>query len=381
MKKHVKIFNNPDTQTLQQFWQVMKNAEMGALMADAHLGYVMPIGGVAAYKNKVSPVGVGFDIACGNLAIKLDRKNDKINLKKLLNMIQQEIAFGIGQTNPYAPKNAPIFEDKDWEAYPTTKIKDRLKKLARDQIGTVGGGNHYIDVFKDEEGWIWIGVHFGSRGLGYKTAAGFINLSLGRNWDSQPIEKEVLLSLDSELGKRYWKAIRLCKKYAYLGRRWVCKRIAERADAKIVESVHNNHNFAWKEKHFGKEYIIVRKGATPAFPGQKSFIGGSMGDNAFIVEGVESKESKQALYSTVHGAGRIMSRREAKRTLNQKMIEEWLKERGIELRGGGLDEAPHAYRRLVDVLGFHKKTIKILHTLIPLGVVMAGAGEFDPYKD
>ena len=166
--------------------------------------------------------------------------------------------------------------------------------------------------------------------------------------------------------------------------------------------MHNHHNYAWEEKHGGEKYIVVRKGATPAFPGQRGFVGGSMGDNAVIIEGIESKESEEALYSTVHGAGRVMGRREAKGKSKRKkdkntgrwheevkregkvtweMMENWLQKKRVVLRGGGRDEAPQVYRRLNDVLNRHQNTINILHTLKPLGVVMAGENEFDPYKD
>jgi len=165
--------------------------------------------------------------------------------------------------------------------------------------------------------------------------------------------------------------------------------------------VHNHHNFAWKENHFGQDLIVVRKGATPAFPEQKGFIGGSMGDDAVIVCGASNKKGtdeyrlqESALFSTVHGAGRVMSRTEAagkrdRKTgvqkspgkVSKEMMETWLTEKDVVLRGGGLDESPHAYRRLPDVLSAQGSTIQVLHTLRPVIVVMAGADEFDPYKD
>ena len=162
-----------------------------------------------------------------------------------------------------------------------------------------------------------------------------------------------------------------------------------------MEEVHNHHNFAWREKHNGDEYWVVRKGATPAFPGQKGFIGGSMGDDAVIIEGVDSTVSREALYSTVHGAGRIMSRTAAKgrfvkvggkRIRQEGLVRhdemmKWLQDRQVVLRGGDLDEAPQAYRRLPDVLAAHAGTIRVLHTLRPLGVAMAATDTTDPYKD
>jgi tRNA-splicing ligase RtcB len=162
-----------------------------------------------------------------------------------------------------------------------------------------------------------------------------------------------------------------------------------------VEEVHNHHNFAWREEHDGQQYWVVRKGATPAFPGQKGFVGGSMGDDAVIIEGVDSPTSREALFSTVHGAGRIMSRTAAKgkfvkvggkRIRTEGLVRhddmmKWIAEKQVVLRGGDLDEAPQAYRRLPDVLAAHAGTIRILHTLTPLGVAMAGKDIVDPYKD
>jgi tRNA-splicing ligase RtcB len=173
--------------------------------------------------------------------------------------------------------------------------------------------------------------------------------------------------------------------------------------AREVMLVHNHHNFAWKERHGDQEFIVIRKGATPAFPGQLGFIGGSMGDDAVIVEGTRvtdetppeiAQRQKAALYSTVHGAGRVMSRTAAagkrnRRTgavispgrVSPRMMHEWVARKGVILRGGGLDESPHVYRRLPTVLAAQQDTITVLHTLRPLIVAMAGADEFDPYKD
>jgi tRNA-splicing ligase RtcB len=205
-----------------------------------------------------------------------------------------------------------------------------------------------------------------------------------------------VVGLSSNLGQDYLAGMRLAGRYAYAGREYVCRYVVrEVLRGKIEEEVHNHHNFAWEEEHGNERYWVVRKGATPAFPGQKGFVGGSMGDNAVIVEGVDSAGSREALYSTVHGAGRVMSRSAAKgrsRKVGGKRVREqgrirhdemmaWLKEREITLRGGDLDEAPQAYRRLSEVLAHHEGTIRVLHTLRPLGVAMAGRGVVDPYRD
>jgi len=149
------------------------------------------------------------------------------------------------------------------------------------------------------------------------------------------------------------------RRYAYAGRDWVCQRVARILGAEIQEEVHNHHNFAWRESHGGEDYWVVRKGATPAFPGQKGFVGGTMGETSVILEGVENEAAKHSLYSTVHGAGRVMGRMEAKGKVDRKtgavlrpgkvsqeMMREWVDRAGVELRGAGLDESPHCYKRL-----------------------------------
>jgi tRNA-splicing ligase RtcB len=339
-----------------------------------------------AYQNQVSPVAVGFDIGCGNMAVKLDKKLSSFDTSAALDIIEDRIQFGLGKQNPEAPTNHPIFDAPEWDAFPTEKITSSLKQTAREQLGTVGSGNHYVDLFHDEEDYIWIGVHFGSRGFGYKTAQGFMNLSQGKDWNANFEQKEVILDLDTPLGQDYFAAMNLAGRYAYVGREWVCHTLAEAFDATILDDVHNNHNFAWKEEHDGQELIVIRKGATPAFPGQRGFIGGSMGDISVILEGVESEQSKKSLYSTIHGAGRVMSRTQAKgdyrgRNLSKSaikptMIYDRLQEKGVELRGGGLDEAPQVYRQLKDVLNYHQNTINIQHYLHPIGVVMDGPEQF-----
>jgi tRNA-splicing ligase RtcB len=145
--------------------------------------------------------------------------------------------------------------------------------------------------------------------------------------------------------------------------------------------VHNHHNTPWRERHGDRDLWVVRKGATPAFPGQKGFVGGSMGDNAVILEGVEGPRSATSLYSTVHGAGRLFSRTQAKKTFDRATMDAWLAERDIRLYGADLDESPMAYRRLSEVLAHHDGTFRVLHDLRPVLVMMAGRNERDPYKD
>ena len=405
-EKKVAIFGQHEPKTLAQLEDVASRAERAALMADGHLGYVMPIGGVAAYRDQVSVVGVGFDIACGNAAIRTDLTIDKQpdlmqRLPTLADEIQSVVSFGMGRKNRAddAPVDHPLFESAAWDAVPR-HAREGLRSKARAQLGTVGSGNHYVDVFVDETGAIWVGVHFGSRGFGHTVASGFLALAQGAQWGARVPEREALLAVDMPMGQDYWALMTLAGEYAYAGREWVARKVMAILGGREMELVHNHHNFAWREKHDGQEVVVVRKGATPAFPGQKGFIGGSMGDDAVIVRGAldapPETEALQrvALYSTVHGAGRVMSRNEAAGKRNWKtgkvlkqgkvspeMMTEWIQHKGVVLRGGGLDESPHVYRRLPDVLAAQKGTVEVLHTLKPLIVVMAGAHEFDPYKD
>jgi tRNA-splicing ligase RtcB len=386
-----KIFGEHDEATIAQIERCVEaGGERGVLCADGHKGYAQPIGGVVAYADKISLSGVGFDIACGNLAIRTDATRSQLSpaMEEIMNDVVRDISFGIGQKSKTRIDH-DLFDDPAWEIAP---MRD-LKQTAAHQLGTVGGGNHYVDIFADEEDRIWVGVHFGSRGLGHKTATHFLKAAGGKDGMDVP---PTVVAAASPLGEDYLAGMTLAGRYAYAGREAVARHVVRGIlRAKAEEEVHNHHNFAWREKHDGTEYWVVRKGATPAFPGEKGFIGGSMGDDAVIIEGVDSPVSREALFSTVHGAGRVMSRTAAKgkfvkvggkRIRREGLVRhdemmKWIADKNVVLRGGDLDEAPQAYRRLPDVLAAHAGTIRILHTLRPLGVAMAGRDIVDPYKD
>jgi tRNA-splicing ligase RtcB len=277
---------------------------------------------------------------------------------------------------------------------------------ARAQLGTVGSGNHFVDLFKDDEDRLWIGVHFGSRGFGHTITMGFIAIAQGKAFgdkvheggmDSPPI----LFDATSEAGQDYFHAMQVAGEYASAGRDLVVAKVCEILGATTDYEVHNHHNFCWKEEHFGEQWYVVRKGCTPAFPGQTGFVGANMFDTSVIIEGQDSDLSKKALYSTVHGAGRVMSRRQAtgktkwekgsggtrklvtlsKGAVDFDVTQMTAKTRGIILRGGGADESPECYKNLEEVLNFQGETIKVLFKLEPVAVAMAGAEVFDPYKD
>src|SRR5215210_4617571 len=206
--KKIAVFGEHDEKTIAQLEDVASRAERAALMADGHVGYVMPIGGVAAYRDQVSVVGVGFDIACGNAAIRTDLKYTPAlaeHLPAFADEIQDVVSFGVGRKNRAddAPVDHPLFNSASWDAVPS-HARDGLRTKARAQLGTVGSGNHYVDVFADEQNDIWVGVHFGSRGFGHTVASGFLALSQGEKWGRRVPEREVLLSLGMPLGQDYW---------------------------------------------------------------------------------------------------------------------------------------------------------------------------------
>ncbi|MET0939721.1 MAG: RtcB family protein [Gaiellaceae bacterium] len=440
----IKTFGAVDERSLKQLERCMEagDAEFGVLCADHHPGYSQPIGGGIAYEGFVSPSGVGYDIGCGNKAARTELTRSDLDALGGVDWIMREIvrriSFGMGVPAQERVDHSVLDKIRRADFAPQRK----LAQLAESQLGTVGSGNHYVNVMEDENGHVWVGVHFGSRGFGHKTASGFLALAEGKRFGERAVQGEmdsppVLFQVGSELGDAYVAAMELAGEYAYAGRDVVVGKVLEILGAEAVHEVHNHHNFAWREEHFGRTYWVIRKGCTPARPGQEGFVGGSMGDESVILEGVEAPENEQALFSTVHGAGRVMSRSQAAGRFRRRKrwacrnrdcervfdidgisahhgapkegvcpdhpeegvkkvwvdeqlkpgavdwpaVQARLREQGIVLIGGGADEAPEVYKRLPDVLAAHGETIRVKHTLRPLGVAMAGRDLYDPYKD
>lgn len=437
----LRIYGEADERTIAQIRRC-QDAEEGAravLCADNHLGYSQPIGGAVAYRDHISPSGVGYDIGCGNKAVRTNLKVMDVErearsavgnprrggIDAVMDEIVRRVSFGVGRHND-EPVDHPVLDQiREANFAPQRQLSD----LAAKQLGTVGSGNHYVDLFRDEDDYLWIGVHFGSRGFGHKTASGFLALAQGLRFEDHASEGEmdsppVLFPTDSDLGQAYIEAMTLAGAYAYAGRDVVVQTVKEILGTVSDLEVHNHHNFAWREEHDGENWWVVRKGCTPAFPGQQGFVGSTMAEESVILEGAQAAEN--ALFSTVHGAGRAMSRTEAagKRRkrwscnnrdcgwvqpprshkpercpecghtkLSKRWVQEgdgkvnWDAERsaiqdlGIELRGAAADEAPPAYKRLDQVLAAHGDTIRILHRLSPIGVAMAGPDIYDPFKD
>jgi tRNA-splicing ligase RtcB len=420
------IFGKHQDNTIEQFKEYSATATKSALLADGHYGIVAPVGSVWAHPSKIQLNGIGPDAACGNCAVKTDVHIDDIappNLKyrtntelnKLADRIAKEIKFGMGATmNGKGPSDDLLFDSEAWKLFPTN-IKDSLRDTARNQIGSCGSGNHYCDVFVGTDGFLWVGNHFGSRGYGFKLAKHFMALGQGLGWDDKPKEIFTTLDMNTQLGQDYWQLLQLAGAYAYAGRNWVADTVANMFGGNVVDRVHNHHNFTWLETHDGQDLYVTRKGATPAGPNLRGFVGGSMGDNAVILEGANLSDSylldeintgahgaqKASLYSTVHGSGRVMSRTEAMGKIDRKTgklkinketgeiskagkitqaeVDAWMTKADVILRGSGIDEAPQVYRRLPDVLREQGPTINVLETLKPIIVVMAGANDADHY--
>lgn len=428
-----------DEKTLQQFTTCLaaEDGAIGAMMADGHLGYSMPIGGVVGYRESISPSGVGFDIACGNMAARTNIKFGDIkgDVGRLMDRVFDEVAFGIGRKNRFAVSDRAAAR---WEraAYTDLGLADFQKplvELARVQLGTVGSGNHYVDLFVDELGAVWVGVHFGSRGFGHKTTTWALGKAGATSNDM--MAQPCLLKMDTALAQDYAHGVRVAGEYAYAGREAVVDYIVSEILGGCIEyEVHNHHNFVWREQHDGVWYYVHRKGATPAFDGQHGFIGATMAEQSVIVRGTGT--GAELLHSTVHGAGRVLSRSQAAGKVKTRKawscgqracdytaparehargeqgslpacpacgvgklhlntirdtvragVVDWasasgmVREKGIELRGAGPDEAPQCYKRLDAVLADQGSSIQVVARLQPIGVAMAGPDTHDPYKD
>jgi tRNA-splicing ligase RtcB (3'-phosphate/5'-hydroxy nucleic acid ligase) len=379
------VIGDHDERTVQQLERCVQAEEgaAGVLCADGHVGYSQPVGGAVAYRHHISVSGVGYDIGCGNKAVRTDLRRDDIaaDLPRIMDTIVERISFGVGRHND-EPVDHPVLDAiRAAGAGPQQAMLD----LAASQLGTVGAGNHYVDLFADGKDVVWVGVHFGSRGFGHKTATHYLALAGEQRggMDAPP----ALLRLDSAAGQEYIAAMNLACDYAYAGRDVVVDRVLDILGAKATCAVHNNHNFASRETHAGEDWWVVRKGCTPAFPGQQGFVGSTMGEASVILEGNDTETARAALYSTVHGAGRRLSRTQARGKKGRPGLIDYdrvradLRARGIELRGGAADEAPDAYKRLDQVLAEHGDSIRVLHRLTPIGVAMAGPDIHDPYKD
>ena len=368
---------NPEEGAVQQAVNISKHPWLVGnvcLMPDTHEGYGMPIGGVAALNEAICPNMVGVDIGCGMLAVKTNLKDiSKDQVKKVMGKIRDRIPVGFNHHKE--PQINDIFNNDLWNK--TTVCKEQFQS-AQYQLGTLGGGNHFIEIQKDEDDCIWFMIHSGSRNLG-KRVADYYNkkaVELCTNWKQFDIVKQELavLPIDTPEAKCYISEMNLCLEFAYANRMLMAdsiiksfKEIFPLFETKELINIH--HNYATIEHHYNKDVWVHRKGATLARKGTIGIIPGSQGTCSYIVEGLGNESS---LCSCSHGAGRKMSRMKAKQTLTVEEEAKRLNDLGIvnSIRNiDDLDEAPSAYKDIDVVMEDQKDLVKILVKLSPLGVV------------
>jgi tRNA-splicing ligase RtcB len=360
-------------------------AVRGALMPDAHQGYGLPIGGVLATENAVIPYAVGVDIACRMRLSIFDLENPQESFAgpvrdRLRAALESETRFGIGSHFKGRQRREHPVLDADWKVTPTTL---RMKDTAWSQLGTSGSGNHFVEfglltlnapVLGLAPGqYLSLLSHSGSRGTGANVAAHYSALAKRLNPGLPDRLKNLAwLGLDTEEGQQYWTAMNLMGEYAAANHERIHHHVASALGFDVLAVVENHHNFAWKEEHDGRELIVHRKGATPAGQGVLGVIPGTMADPAFLVQG---RGEEGSLRSASHGAGRRMSRTEARKRFRWEDARPLLAERGVELISGDLDEVPMAYKDIHRVMAAQSDLVETLGSFLPRLVKMAPAGE------
>lgn len=358
-------------------------AVAGALMPDAHQGYGLPIGGVLATENAVIPYGVGVDIGCRMALSIFDIK--EMEFYAMENLLKEQLVkhtkFGAGHgfQGQYKAQH-DILDRGEFDLNPFIK---NLKDKAWKQLGSSGGGNHFVEwgliefiqgdsILNIEKGtYLALLTHSGSRGMGATIAGRYTQIA--KEICKLPYEAKNLayLDLNSEAGQEYWTMMNLAGDYASACHEVIHDKLTKAIGAEVIAKIENHHNFAWKEIYQGKEVILHRKGATPASNGVMGIIPGSMTAPGFLVRG---KEEEKALNSASHGAGRQMSRTQAIKSLRVADIEQVLSDHGVELIGGGKDEAPMAYKDIHQVMGAQGDLVDVVARFIPKIVRMADDG-------
>ena len=349
-----------------------------AIMPDVHAGMGMPIGGVLACKDVVIPNAVGVDIGCGMCAVKTNWKVSDIPVE----VLRKEIMRGIRKRIPLGMDHHKEAQDEKYlpQGYDLDKLEvvNRRQHSIRHEVGTLGGGNHFIELQKDEEGTLWIMIHSGSRNLG-KQVGDFYNKlasSLNARWYSS-VPPELRLPFlprgCKEFGM-YWEEMKYCVDFALCNRKLMMERIEEvLADAlKGIEfepMINIAHNYAAVENHFGVDVIVHRKGATLAREGVVGIIPGSQGTASYIVEGLGNPDS---FCSCSHGAGRVMSRKMAIDTLDMRQEVEMLEAKGIvhAIRSqDDMQEASGAYTNIDEVIANEADLVRVKTKLLPVAVI------------
>ena len=352
-------------------------------MPDAHIGYGLPIGGVLGLEDAVIPYAVGVDIACRVKMSVLDLPpaslDDGDASGRLRDAITRETRFGIGAS--FKKPRAHAVMDEDWSRSPVTR---EMKDKAWSQLGTSGSGNHFVEFGELEvaEGaaldlpagrYVAFLSHSGSRGVGAGVASHYSKRAMAAHPElPKELSRLAWLDLASADGAEYWWAMELMGRYAAANHACIHRHVAANLGAEVLLDLENHHNFAWKERHDGRDVIVHRKGATPAGEGVLGIIPGSMATPTYVVRG---KGSSDALDSAAHGAGRVMSRTKAKKTIEWPDVQARLRDSGVKLMSAGLDEAPMVYKNIDDVMRAQADLVESIATFRPRLVKMAPAGE------
>jgi tRNA-splicing ligase RtcB (3'-phosphate/5'-hydroxy nucleic acid ligase) len=373
---------NLEVQAVQQMVNAcsLPVAVRGALMPDAHVGYGLPIGGVLATRDAVIPYAVGVDIAC---RVKLSVYDLPVatlehDPDRLKHAIEGETRFGVGAS--FKDRRSHDVMDDDWSVTETTRHN---KDKAWAQLGTSGSGNHFVEFgsFRvDDDGlgipagdYLALLSHSGSRGTGASVAGHYSKLAMELHPElPKELRHLAWLDLDSEAGHEYWAAMQLMGNYAAANHACIHRHIARSLSARVILDVENHHNFAWKEVHDGEEVVVHRKGATPAGAGVLGVIPGSMASPTYLARG---RGSSASMNSASHGAGRAMSRTQAKATFAWPQLRALLDERGVTLMSAGLDEAPMAYKNIDEVMAAQADLVEIVASFAPRIVKMAPGNE------
>ncbi len=343
----------------------------GALMPDAHQGYGLPIGGVLATENAVIPYGVGLDIGCRmSLTIyDADESYLKRHAYQFKMALKERTNFGTGGELGIAQDHEVLERDE----FSQTDILRQLHGKAVKQLGTSGSGNHFVefgmvelfdgnDLGLEPGSYLGLLAHSGSRGLGASIARHYTDIARKECLLPRQAQHFAWLNLDSEVGQEYWLSMNLAGDYAKACHDQIHYNVAKYLGLKPVAKVENHHNFAWKEKHGDQELVVHRKGATPAAEGVLGIIPGSMTAAGYVVRG---KGDPTSIESASHGAGRNMSRKKARESITGSEMRKILNREQVTLIGGGLDEAPIAYKDLEQVMGSQENLVEVIGKFEP----------------
>jgi tRNA-splicing ligase RtcB len=377
------IVGQHDTAVLEQLRRCLDHddAVAGALCANGHIAHSHPIGAAVAYREHISVLGVGLDIARGGLAVKTDMRfrDVKDRIKEVLDEVDNFVVFDGGHFLWVDNVRRKEMSDKLFDDSEAWRAADASHLIYRglDQFGTIGAGDHHVALYREMEehmpeadSTVWVGVQTGSRGFGGRLAANYLERGGGRLGADAP---PTLLHQDTDLGRGYLAALDLAGRYAAANRVRVAEIVLDSLEAREVDRVHNIHNFAWREEVAGAPAWVMRKGCVPAMPGERVYIGASAGDDAVIVEGVAGAANTALLATRISGGGRVMSRGDARRRkFTHAQMVAWFQERDIVRRAGRLNDSPLVQRQLADVLPAHASSVRVLRTLRPFAIAMAG---------